>query len=142
MKQTELQHLHDKRSLPVYCQSSKMLTTQEILNILLDSELKSDSVCTEVPFGVNVNAAFIVDLSKLKSSRDVLCDDMGTWSWGGSFRRWCTVTSDGTTKILGRRISPSDIPAGAYQVWKRYYYLKGSPDVKKMVVFLHGELIL
>ena len=64
----------------MYCQSSKMLTTQEILNILLDSDLDSESVCTEVPFGVNVNAAF---LSKLKSSRDVLCDDMGTWSWGG-----------------------------------------------------------
>lgn len=124
----------------MYCQSSKLLTTQESLNVLLDSDLGRESVCTEVPFGVNVNAAFVVDLSMLKSSRDVLCDDMGTWSWGGSFRRWCTVASDGTTKILGKRLSPSDIPPGAYQVWKRYYYLKGSPDVKKMVVFLHGEL--
>ena len=79
MKQTELEHLHDKRSLPVYCQSSKMLTTQEILNILLDSDLESDSVCTEVPFGVNVNAAFTVDLSKLKSSRDVY---VMTWALG------------------------------------------------------------
>ena len=110
------------------------------MNVLLDSDLKNESVCTEVPFAVHVNTVFIVDLSKLNSAKDVLCDDMGTWTWNRSFRRWCTVTSDGTTRILGKRIHPIEIPPAAYQVWKRYYYLKGSPDVKKMVVFLQGKL--
>ena len=35
-----------------------------------------------IPFSVEMNAVFVVDLNKLTSPNDVLCDDMGVWTWG------------------------------------------------------------
>ena len=63
-----------------------MLTTQEAVSVLLNSELRESSICTKVPFSVEVNAVFVVDLNKLASPNDVFCDDMGVWTWGGSSR--------------------------------------------------------
>ena len=137
---SDIKYLHGKGHLPIYTQNDKFLTTQEIMNVLLDSDLKDGLICTEVPFSVHLNAAFIVDLSKFKSTKDVLCDDMGSWNWNGSFKRWCSITSHGMVKQFGRRVSVKDLPTNSYRVWKRYYYLKGSPDVRKMVAFLAGKL--
>ena len=137
----EMKFLHGKPHLPIYCQSAKLLTTQDLMNILLDSDLKPESICTQVPFSINVNAAFVVDLSRLKSPKDILCDDMGTWTWNGSFRKWCSITEHGFVKLLGRNLPTNDQPSNTYRVWKRYYYLKGSPDVRKMVVLLEGEIL-
>ena len=79
--------LHNKEQLPIYVQGyKKFLTTQEIMNVLLDSELNLKSVCSQVPFAVMSNTVFIVDISKLASAKDILCDDMGSWKWSGSFR--------------------------------------------------------
>ena len=138
--ESEIEYLHGKKTLPIYCHNSKLLTTQELMNILLDCDLKSESICAQVPFSVHLNSAFIVDLSKLDSPKDILCDDMGTWIWNGSFRKWCSITEDGFIKQLGRSLPAEDRHSNAYRVWKRYYYLKCSPDVRKMVALLEGEI--
>ena len=65
--------LHNKEQLPIYVQGcKKFLTTQEIMNVLLDSELNLKSVCSQVPFAVMSNTVFIVDISKLASAKDIL----------------------------------------------------------------------
>ena len=50
-----------------------------MINTLLDPELDDDSVCSMQPMNVEHNAVFIVNLGKLKSLKDIYCDDMGTW---------------------------------------------------------------
>lgn len=138
--ESKIKFLHGKKALPIYCQSTKLLTTQELMNVLLDCDLRPESICTQVPFSVSLNSAFIIDLSKLDSPKDILCDDMGTWTWNGSFRKWCSITEDGCVKQLGTSLPVNDQPSNAYRVWKRYYYLKCSPDVRKMVALLEGEI--
>ena len=76
-----------------------MLTTQEAISVLLNSELES-LICTKVPFAVEVNAVFIVDLNKLASPNDVVCDDMGVRTWGGSSKRWISVDEEGFVTFL------------------------------------------
>ena len=51
-----LTYLHDLSSLPIYCQSSKLLATAECIDILLDPELSPKVVCTRVPFDVDCNS--------------------------------------------------------------------------------------
>ena len=62
---------------------------------------------------------------------------MGTWTWNGSFRKWCSITEDGQ---LGKVLPTKDRSSNVYRVWKRYYFLKCSPDVRKMVALLEGEV--
>ena len=73
-----------KKTLPI--QSTKLLSIKELTCVLLDGDLKPESI----PFYVNVNSAFIIDLSKLDLPKDILCNNMGTWNWNGSFRKWCS----------------------------------------------------
>ena len=76
------------------------IVVQEAVAVLLCSELDDSSVCSRVPFSVEINAVFIVDLNKLSSPNDVTCDDMGVWVWGGSKRRWVSVEENGFTTFL------------------------------------------
>lgn len=130
--------LHGLQELPVYDHPEKILSTQEAITALLSCDLKESSICTRVPFSVEINAAFIVDLNKLNSPKDVLCDDMGVWSWGGSNKRWILVDESGFVTFLKNK--PEDNKSGdtCFCVWKRYYSLKASPDVKKMIMLLEG----
>ena len=125
----------------MYCQSSSLITTVQCIDILLDPELSENVVCTQVPFDVNCNSLFVVDLSKLSNPRDISCDDMGVWKWSGSYRRWLSVNGLGYVQILGKTLS--EIPSlPCYQIWKRYYANKSSQDLKKMVVTLKGEFYI
>ena len=136
----ELTFLHNKKQIPIYALGcKKFLTTQEIMNVLLDSDLNLKSVCSQVPFAVTSNAVFIVDLSKVATAKDILCDDMGSWKWSGSFRRWCSVSSEGLVKLLGKDEPESGLSSDTYHVWKRYYCLQAGPDLKKMIVILEGS---
>lgn len=130
--------LHDLPELPIYAKPKKMFTTQEVINVLLNSGLQENSICTRVPFSVEINSAFIVDLNKLNSPRDILCDDMGVWSWGGSTKRWITVYNYGFVTFLKNKPANVDSENTCYHVWKRYHYLKSSPDVKRMIILLGG----
>ena len=136
---TELPLLHDLKELPVYAQPCKMLTTQEAMSVLLNSELEESLICTKVPFAVKVNAVFVVDLNKLASPNDVLCDDMGVWTWGGSSKRWISVDEEGFVTFL-KKCQTDENDESCYLVWKRYYFLKFSPDVKRMIIILEGKI--
>lgn len=131
--------LHGLEELPIYSQPKKLLTTQEAITALLCSpdETEEPSICTRVPFNVDINAAFVVDLNRFKSPKDVVCDDMGVWSWGGSNKRWISVDENGFVTFLKNKEDKKSGDA-CFRVWKRYYSLKASPDVKKMILMLEG----
>ena len=126
--------LHNKKELPIYARASKMLCTQEWVHVLLHSQLEKSSICTMVPFAIDINSVFVVDMNKLSSAKDIFCDDMGVWKWGGSYRKWCLPDEDGSIEVL-----ESQAEYGSYRVWKRYYSLKSNPDVRRMVVMLEGK---
>ena len=130
-------NLHDIEDLPVYAQPLRMVSTQEAVNILLSSELSASQICTRVPFCVEVNALFFVDLNQLSSPNDIICDDMGVWKWSGSSKQWVVVDEAGFVAF----IKEDDVEKNScYFVWKCYYCLKASPDVKRMIIILHGRL--
>ena len=119
--------------MPVYAQPTKLLTTQECVTVLLNSKLRDSSICSKVPFSVEINAVFVVDLNKLSSPNDITCDDMGVWKWGGSRKRWLSVDNEGFVSFLEKKDEDD-----CYLVWKRYYSLKASPDVKRMIIVVEG----
>ena len=129
--------LHNMKGLPIYAQPTKMLSIQDVVGILLSSKLEDTSICSQVPFSVEVNAVFVIDLNKLSSPNDVTCDDMGVWTWGGSKKRWVSVDDDGDVAFLRESNQPGS-DASHYFVWKRYYSHKSSPDLKKMIIILEG----
>ena len=92
--------LHDIKQLPVYTQPEKLLSTQECVAILVNSNLKDLFICSRVPFTVEINATFVVDLNRLSSPNDITCDDMGVWKWGGSRKRWILVDEEGFVSFL------------------------------------------
>lgn len=133
--------LHGMKSLPIYAQPTKMLSIQDVVGILLSSKLDDSSICSKVPFSIEANAVFVVDLNKLSSPNDVTCDDMGVWNWGGSKKRWVSVDDDGFVIFLKESDQPST-DSSHYFIWKRYYSLKSSPDVKKIIIILEGMMLV
>ena len=121
----------------MYAQPKKLLSTQEAVGVLLSSGLEESSICARVPFAVEMNAAFVVNLNKLSAPNDILCDDMGVWTWGGSNKRWISVDDEGFVMFLKQKEKDGS-DCSYYRVWKRYYYLKSSPDVKRMIIMLAG----
>lgn len=132
-------YLHDCSEFPIYSKIHKLLTTSEIINCILDPELSEHSICKRVPIAVNCNAVFLVDMSKLGTSRDIACDDMGSWQWGGSYRKWLRMDDICDVFVVGKAkpVSP-DPDMCYYRIWKRYYDNKSSPDVKKIIVTIEG----
>ena len=114
----EITNLHDIEELPVYAQPLKMISTQEAVHVLLNSELSESQICTRVPFSVEVNALFVVDLNRLSSPNDIICDDMGVWKWSGSNKRWVLVDETGFVEFIKEDNVENN---SCYFVWKRYY---------------------
>ena len=111
--------LHDLSTLPIYCQSSKQLNTTRCVNILLDPELSTSSLCTIVPFDISCNSVFVIDMSSLMNPRDIVCDDMGVWKWKGSYQRWFSVDETGCIVTISKSLTKfPDVPC--YPIWKRY----------------------
>ena len=135
----EQQYLHGLLSLPISCsRSSKFVTTAQCMDILVDPELCPELVCTRMPFDVDCNSVFVVDMNKLANPKDISCDDMGVWKWNGSYRRWLAVDEKGIVTVLGKTLAePPSTPH--YHIWKRYYENKSSQDLKKMIVTLEGK---
>ena len=133
-------YLHGNHDIPIYCKISKLLSTEECINIILDPKLTSDVVCNQLPIAIDQNSVFVVDMSKLAHPKDIVCDDMGCWKWGGSYRIWLEVDDTGGVKVLGKE-APGQDKSGfpAFRIWKRYYTSKSSPDLRKLVVTIEGK---
>ena len=129
--------LHNIKELPVYAQPSNIMPTEECVTVLL-SNLQESAICSRVPFAVDTNAAFVVDLNELNSPGDITCDDMGVWKWGGSRKKWMLVDENGFVLSLDDKVQDPN----CYLVWRRYYTLKVSPDVKRLIIVLQGQLIV
>ena len=114
------------------------LDTHNIVNAVLDPELKEDKVCSMQPIDVENNAVFIVDLGKLGTLKDLYCDDMGSWQYNGVYRTWLEVDDAGYVATLGKQ-KPSQSSPNIYYITKKYFVHKSSSDLKKTVAILTGR---
>ena len=115
------------------------MSTTEIIETLLDPDLDRNVVATTQPVGVENNAIFIVDLKYLKHTKDIMCDELGSWRNNGCPSIWVIVDAHGIAETRGK-VKPSVAGDGSvpYKVCKRYYVNKASPDFRRMIVFLEG----
>lgn len=67
----------------------------------------------------NCNSIFLVDVTKLRSPCDILCADMGTWKWGGSYQKWLSVDEAGFVAVIGKtKPDTADSEYSYYRIWK------------------------
>ncbi len=65
---------------PVFSSSRKVLPPEKTVRLLTENGgFEHTAVCHIQPLLVEHNRTFIVDLSSLKSPKNIKCDDMGTW---------------------------------------------------------------
>jgi len=112
--QSKTSHLHGIRELPVFAQPYNLFTTKKAIGVLLFSGLTEESVCSRPPVSVDINAVFVVDLNKLSSPKDVVCDYMGAWTWGSSNRQWVSVDEDGFVEFPKKEEKP--MSKGCYKL--------------------------
>jgi hypothetical protein len=60
------------------------LATDDVAAILLKEQIHLTKIATRVPICISKNTAFVVDSTKIRSSEDIRCDDMGAWTYTGS----------------------------------------------------------
>ena len=107
------------------------------MNALLDNELKDSMMCSVQPTNVENNVVFVVDLGKLETTKDLYCDDMGSWKHNGVHHLWVEVDDLGFVTSHGKLKPPS--AANVYRLTKKYFTHKTSHDLKKTTAFLGGE---
>ena len=90
------------------------------------------------PINVENNTVFVVDLGKLKSAKDIYCDDMGSWRHNGVYHTWLDVDSNGHVSTLGKQ-KPLQPAPHTYYITKKYFVHKSSSDLKKNVTTLSGK---
>ena len=90
------------------------------------------------PVNVENNAVFIVDLGKLKTVKDLYCDDMGSWQYNGVYQTWLEVDENGFISTLGKN-KPLQPAPDTYYITKKYFVHKSCGDLRKIVAVLSGE---
>ena len=123
--------------MPVYSRSSVRYDTQEVITILLDPDLNTDKICKAQPTDIAHNTAFVVDLSKLRCTKDLYCDDMGSWHCNGIYKSWIEVDFTGYITIHGKS-KPLLANENVYHITKKYFFHKTSKDLKKTISLLAG----
>ena len=74
-----------------FSRQKKHLITTTIIETLLDPELDRNLVATTQPVGVESNAVSIIDLKYLKNTKDITCDELGSWKNIGCHDTWVIV---------------------------------------------------
>jgi hypothetical protein len=105
-------------------------TPSEILKILL-KPTADNTTCKVPPHNISHNVSFLLDRSGLESMNDWKCDDMGAWK--NNRVRGIQLRANGD-------VVPVDNSNEGYTLKRTYFKNKSSPDLKKVVSFLPGEL--
>lgn len=120
---------------------SHRLDTQDIAKILLEPHTNEEKLCSIQPLNIEHNTVFVVDLSKLKNTKDIFCDDMGSWKHSGVFTTWLEVDENGFTTTYGK-VKPIGHDNNVYHLTKKYFVHKVSQDLKKTVAFVAGTVCM
>ena len=123
----------------MYLRQSQRLDTQDIVGILLEPNMNKQMICSIQPLNIEHNTVFVVDLTMLKKTKDIFCDDMGSWNYNGVFIVWLKVDEDGFTTTYGK-VKPDRVD-NLFRLTKKYFVHKTSNDLKKTVAFIAGKSV-
>ena len=123
--------------LPVYDWSPKNKTPGEILKILLKPP-EDNTTCKAVPTNISHNVCFLLDASNLESQSDWKCDDMGSWKNNGVQRVELVLTPE--QDVLPASVCVVEDDFQVHKLKRIYYKNNSSPDLKKIVSFLEGNV--
>ena len=111
--------------------------TQEVITILFDPDLNTYKICKAQPTDIAHNTVFVVDLPKLRCTKDLYCDDMGSWRCNGIYKSRIEVDFTGYITIYGKSKRLLAIE-NFYHITEKYFFHKTSKDSKKSVSLLAG----
>ena len=95
--------------------------------------MADNRTCKIAPRNISPNVSFLLDTTGLESINDWKCDDMGAWKNNGVQRIQLALRPDG-------EVVPADNLDMGYTLKRTYFKNKSSPDLKKVVSFLPGQL--
>ena len=88
-------------------------------------------ISSRMPYSIQENGTFIIDLNSLGHRKDIFCDDNGAWVMKGNKEKLYSVTknSNGQVSSLCKVSSEADI-----SVRRRLYTCKSCPQFHKTIV--------
>ena len=124
--------------LPVYDWSPKVKKPIEIFEILI-KPAEDATTCKILPHCISHNVCFLVDATHLKSQNDWKSDDMGSWKNNG-VQHLPFVLQD--EMVYSADEIQSECDGKLYTMKRIYFKNKSSPDVREIVSFLEGTVIV
>ena len=118
-------------------QGCRMVTLENfenpfIIPLLMNCKMDNPEVISSrMPYSIQENGTFIIDLNSLDHRRDIFCDDNGVWEMTGNREKLYSVTKnlDGQVSSLCKVSSEADI-----SVRRRPYTCKSYPQFHKTIL--------
>lgn len=134
---------NDDLKTPVYTREKDVFTPKQTVELLLNSEKYVDrrEICTAQPLRVQHNCTFIVDLSKLKDTQDVKCDDLGSWKNNGS-KKFCFHVHDEDGFLFAKSVT--DDEENNLTLRREYFQLRNltTGDFRKRIDTIISKYVL
>lgn len=126
--------------LPVYrwTKRNEHFSVEDLAKIILAKCPPSSLICSQQPCYVQHNAAFLIDLHKLKDPLDIRADENGTWIRKGSPIAFVSIhNNSGSTSVYRR--SKMGKYSHHYKISRSYYRHSASPDFFRIITIAYGE---
>ena len=118
-----------------------MLQPAKVFDIILNTELTSEVVCNRKPVGVSDAAVLLVNITKLKHPNDLKADDMGSWIHKGKPICYFDLDRSPDGEVLQATRCTREESSSIYKLTRIYYHHKGTPQFRKTLFYVHGEII-
>ena len=98
-------------------------------------------ISSTVPFAIQENATFLIDIDKLPNRKDVFCDDNGSWKSNGSPEKLYIINKDKNGNVVSlARCEMED--EGDVTVHRLPYICKSCPEFHKTIISIeYGKSI-
>ena len=121
-------------SLPVYewTKPKQHYSIEELARIVAANSVSPTQICSKLPYHVQKNAAFVIDLHKLDNPLDVRADENGSWIRKGSPTAYVSVHENHGSVTINRRSKMGDF-SHHFKISRTYYRHSASPDFYRTI---------
>lgn len=138
-----IEYYRDDPAYPVFSSSQKVLSPEDTVKILSDKcTFPLSRICHRQPLLVEHHRTFIVDISSLKSPKDLKCDDMGSWRNNSSHKYSFDVEWDENGNIEKITSTKNSSENRCLTLKREYFQLNHDihEDVRKRIDTILGKL--
>lgn len=76
------------------------LETPYVVPLMMNCKRDNEHlVSSTIPFAIQANATFLVDVDKLPNRKDIFCDDNGSWKSNGCPAKFYIINKDENGKV-------------------------------------------